>query len=71
MYVCLCKGITDSQIREAVNAGAESVREVRQTLGAATGCGRCACDVRDLVKETLESTKSSDSAAGGLFYQVA
>ncbi|VUD52544.1 Bacterioferritin-associated ferredoxin [Thalassocella blandensis] len=66
MYVCLCKGVTDSQIREAVNGGAESFREVKNQLGAATGCGRCACDVRDLVKATLES--DSDNA---LFFEVA
>ena len=32
MYVCLCKGITDTQIRAAVADGASSLREVHNTL---------------------------------------
>ncbi|MFL0805336.1 MAG: bacterioferritin-associated ferredoxin [Agarilytica sp.] len=66
MYVCLCKGITDSQIRDAVDAGAESVREVRNELGVSTQCGRCVSHVREIVKSTLEDIPSS-----ALFYQVA
>lgn len=66
MYVCLCKGVTDSQIRDAVNGGAESFREVKNQLGAATGCGKCACDVRDLVKATLEGGSEDN-----MFYEVA
>ncbi len=41
MYVCLCKGITDSQIRAAIEDGASSVREVRNSLGVASQCGKC------------------------------
>ena len=66
MYVCLCKGITDSQIRDAVNGGAESLREVRNELGVMTGCGKCATQTREIVKSTLESGSKSPS-----FYEVA
>ncbi len=66
MYVCVCKGITDSQIREAVDAGAESVRAVRDQLGASSQCGRCVSQVREIVKATLEDTSPCT-----LFYQVA
>ncbi|MFT5083404.1 MAG: bacterioferritin-associated ferredoxin [Lentisphaeria bacterium] len=66
MYVCLCKGITDSQIRDAVNSGAESLRAVREELGVGTQCGKCNCDTRDLIKATLE-----DTSRAGLFFEVA
>ncbi len=66
MYICLCKGITDSQIRDAVSGGAESVRDVRECLGAASQCGKCACHVRDLVKKTLK-----DSCQSAQFYNIA
>jgi len=66
MYICVCKGITDNDIREAVNGGAESMREVRNQLGVSSQCGKCACEVRDIVKNTLESTPSPS-----LFYHVA
>ena len=66
MYVCLCRGVTDSQIKEAVLNGADSLRAVRKELGVMTGCGKCACETRDLVKDTIESTKNTMN-----FYQVA
>jgi hypothetical protein len=39
MYVCLCQGVTDGQIREAIMEGCCSYREVRETLGVASKCG--------------------------------
>ena len=53
MYVCLCKGITDSQIRAAVADGATSLREVHNTLGVASQCGKCGIIARDIVRESL------------------
>ena len=41
MYVCVCRAVTDSQIREAMGEGACSMRELRQRLGVASECGRC------------------------------
>ncbi|WP_086933531.1 bacterioferritin-associated ferredoxin [Agarilytica rhodophyticola] len=67
MYVCLCKGVTDSQIREAVNNGAESMRAVREQLDVSSQCGKCACHVRDLVKDALEGPSTNKSS----YYQVA
>jgi len=53
MYVCLCKGITDGQIRAAVENGA-SIRDIRDQLGVMTECGKCACLTRDIVKSSLQ-----------------
>jgi len=39
MYVCLCTGVTDGQIREAIYEGCCSYREVRQATGVASQCG--------------------------------
>ncbi len=66
MYVCICKGITDTQIRAAVEDGASSLREVRNTLGVASECGKCSVMTRAIVRATL-----LDSSAGQqLFYAV-
>jgi bacterioferritin-associated ferredoxin len=53
MYVCLCKGITDSQIRAAIEDGASSFKEVRNTLGVASQCGKCGILTREILRETL------------------
>jgi len=53
MYVCLCKGITDSQIRAAIEDGANSFKEVRNTLGVASQCGKCGILTREILRESL------------------
>lgn len=70
MYVCLCKGVTDSAIRDAVDTGAESLRQVRDQLGVATQCGKCACLAREIISDHLQTAdlnKSSDD----MFFDVA
>ena len=71
MFVCICKGITDSQIKEAVYNGASNIREVRNQLGAATECCKCLPDLRTIVDDTLEQVALSHSTpnyAQELFY---
>ena len=52
MYVCLCNGVTDRQIREAVCDGVKSMRQLRQCLGVAANCGRCAPHAKELLDES-------------------
>ena len=42
MYVCICNGITDRDIRQAAAAGASTLNDLTRELGVAAGCGRCA-----------------------------
>lgn len=64
MYVCICKGVTDTAIRREVRAGAASFREVRDRLGVATQCGKCACEARQVVAGALtENVASADTGA--------
>ena len=53
MIVCVCRRVSDRQIREAVADGAHSLQCLQIDLGVATQCGRCAdcasrvlCDAR-------------------------
>lgn len=62
MYVCLCKGVTDSQIRDAVIDGADNLRDVRQQLGVASNCGRCAQCARQVIKQTKQEMAALDDA---------
>ena len=66
MYVCVCKGITDTQIRSAVQDGASSLREVRNTLGVATQCGKCGILARQILRESLSHQIDNQQ----LFYAV-
>ena len=53
MIVCVCRRVSDQQIRQAVADGAHSLECLQFDLGVATQCGRCAdcasrvlCDAR-------------------------
>ena len=49
MYVCVCKAVTDKQIRRAAARGVDSLYELREILGVGAGCGSCA----DMAEEIL------------------
>lgn len=47
--VCECFGVTNRQIKEAVENGASTLEEVADKTGAGTGCGACSDDLQRLV----------------------
>lgn len=60
MYVCVCRAVTENQIRNEVAEGARDMRELRQRLGVASQCGKCGRCAKSLLKETV----ASDTEAG-------
>ena len=50
MYVCLCNGYTDRQIRRTA-AGCDTVADVYRALGAPPRCGKCVPMVADLCRD--------------------
>ncbi len=66
MYVCLCRGITDRDIRNAIHEGANSLADIEQRLGAGTGCGGC----RDFTSRLLEDSQRRE-AVEALAYAAA
>ncbi|MES1942995.1 bacterioferritin-associated ferredoxin [Salinisphaera sp. PC39] len=60
MYVCLCKQVTDGDIRAAVeNEGAASMRDLRRQLGVATCCGCCAPCAREVLAVALQEREQA------------
>ena len=51
MYVCLCRAVTESEVRTAVAEGACDTEQVAVRCGAGTGCGGC----RDALRQLLAS----------------
>lgn len=58
MYVCLCLGITNATVSEAVAQGASTTRQVAAACGAGSECGRCRRTVRAVI-ESLSSTPNT------------
>lgn len=59
MYVCICKQITCGQIRAAVDQGVITVRDLKQQLGVASQCGKCAGCARGVLENALEGGRDS------------
>ncbi|HEX2830673.1 MAG TPA: (2Fe-2S)-binding protein [Burkholderiales bacterium] len=56
MYICICHGITDHQIRDCVKAGcARTLCDLQGQLGVATQCGCCEGAAMQVLHETLAS----------------
>lgn len=53
MYVCLCKGITDSQIKETIEGGCLTVRDLSSMLEIGTQCGKCIPVASQILSEEL------------------
>lgn len=53
MYVCICKGITERVLREAIYHGADRMRDLKTCLGVTEQCGLCACHAKQILDETL------------------
>jgi bacterioferritin-associated ferredoxin len=50
VIVCVCRRVSDRDIRRAVQEGASSFDELQRELGVATVCGRC----RECAQDTLD-----------------
>ncbi|WP_370155278.1 bacterioferritin-associated ferredoxin [Ferrovibrio sp.] len=64
MYVCLCHGFTDGDVRAALDGGCRSVAAVYRTLADRPQCGKCVPDVRGMVNEHRARCGGA-SASGG------
>lgn len=51
MWVCLCKGVTDRQVRAAIRAGARTPCDIALRCRAGTGCGGCVPEVCRLLDD--------------------
>ncbi|TLU65271.1 bacterioferritin [Thalassotalea litorea] len=53
MYVCICHGITEQQIKESTLEGASSMRCLRTQLAVASSCGKCSPVAKMVLDESL------------------
>lgn len=54
MYVCLCHGITDKAIQQAVREeGVGNLRQLKQRFGVGNQCGRCIQMAQEIIDNTI------------------
>ena len=55
MYVCVCKGISDRRIREAVRQGLSRFEDLQRCTGVSTCCGKCEPTARAVLDEAVDA----------------
>ena len=55
MYVCVCNGVTDHQVREVAAAGCRTLAELTMRTGCGAACGSCVEMARQLLEEAHPS----------------
>ena len=51
MIVCLCKGVTERDVRSCIRRGANTVEALQGSCEAATDCGTCRSDLQRMLNE--------------------
>lgn len=49
MYLCICKAVSDQQIRQAVEQGVRTMGEVSIRFGVGVECGKCIDSIREFL----------------------
>ncbi len=58
MFVCICKSVTDKEIRKAASKGVDNLYELREALGVASGCGGCSDHAQEILDQSAERSAS-------------
>jgi bacterioferritin-associated ferredoxin len=53
MIVCICKAVSDRQIRAAVKGGTTRLTELSRQTGLGTCCGKCLPEARRTLTDSL------------------
>ncbi|MDP3008817.1 MAG: (2Fe-2S)-binding protein [Methylococcales bacterium] len=54
MYICVCKAVTDGQIRTAIDNGVCTRRQLVHCFGVGKDCCKCNKEVSELLKQRSE-----------------
>ena len=59
MYVCVCNAVTDSDIRDAVDNGVCTIRQLRQKTGCTSTCGSCKEMAVEILQQSILDSRES------------
>ena len=63
MYLCICKAVSDQQIRQAIREGVRTVGEISTRFGAGTECGKCLESISEYVDACLAAPPAVSAPA--------
>lgn len=53
MYICICHGVTDKTIKNAIDEGADTLKQLSDMLNIGTQCGRCCQSTKKVLQQKL------------------
>jgi bacterioferritin-associated ferredoxin len=62
MIICVCKAVSERQIKLAVKEGATCMRDLTRDLGVGTCCGKCIPEARSALSASLDACEFSPSS---------
>ena len=64
MYVCICHGVTDTQINSAIDDGAHTMKQLSSELKIGSQCGKCCqCSKRVLNNKLMQIAEAEPNVA--------
>ncbi len=51
MYICICEQVTDREIKQAIDDGANTLRKLSNELGIIKQCGQCGKCTKKILNE--------------------
>jgi len=62
MYVCLCRGVTQKQIRREVLDGAVTYDAIQERLEVGLCCGTCSDTAQEVIDDTISASLVAKNA---------
>lgn len=66
MYVCVCKAVTENDIRKAVKDGANCMRHLENRFGVGSECGACHSEASACLERSIEKEMRSTGLIANL-----
>ncbi|QIZ78640.1 bacterioferritin-associated ferredoxin [Ferrimonas lipolytica] len=54
MYICVCFGVTDTQIKQAIENGATDLKALQAELNVGSQCGKCIRTTLEMMEQTKD-----------------
>ncbi len=71
MFVCICRGIRERHIREAVKSGDVDFDAVQHSLEVGICCGMCKETAEEIINDTLKEQRASQHAGTNTLFHHA
>jgi bacterioferritin-associated ferredoxin len=70
MYVCICRAVTEQEVRAAIEGGARTVDAVTSSCCAGDDCGACHDTIEDLIEERWGAAAAQGGPPGAVHLPV-